>query len=164
MTYLITFACYGAHIHGEDAGSVDRKHHVFGDPVVEPDPKRRAAEERAMDQLPYTMDAPRRAVVLSALQQVCVSRGWALLAAHVRSNHVHVVVRTDVRPEKILNAFKSYASRALNEMSVDAVGRKRWARHGSTQWLWKHEQVSAAISYVVHEQGRQMAVMDSTAP
>src|SRR5258708_1343807 len=30
---------------------------------------------------------------------------------------------------------------------------KRWAGHGSTRWLWKPENVSAAIRYVVYGQG-----------
>jgi len=29
MRYLITFACYGAHIHGEEAGSVDQCHNLL---------------------------------------------------------------------------------------------------------------------------------------
>jgi len=44
---------------------------------------------------------------------------------------------------------------------LDAPNRKRWARHGSTGWLWKSEQVSAAIQYVVAEQGEAMAVFNA---
>ncbi len=57
-----------------------------------------------------------------------------------------------------MNDLKSYASRCLNEIGLDAPSRKRWARHGSTRWLWKQENVSAAIRYVLDEQGRAMAV------
>jgi len=35
---------------------------------------------------------------------------------------------------------------------------KRWARHGSTRWLFAPENVTAAIEYVVREQGDSMAV------
>ena len=34
----------------------------------------------------------------------------------------------------------------LNRTGLDGPGRKRWARHGSTRWLWKPEHVSAAIA------------------
>jgi hypothetical protein len=37
----------------------------------------------------------------------------SLLAAHVRTNHVPVVVEAEVRPETIMNTFKSYASRGF---------------------------------------------------
>jgi len=57
--------------------------------------------------------------------------------------------------------FKAYASRRLNRMSLDAPNRKRWARHGSTRWLSKPQHVSAAVQYVVTEQGEPMSVFVS---
>jgi hypothetical protein len=56
--------------------------------------------------------------------------------------------------------FKAYASRRLNEMRLDGPNRKRWARHGSTRWLWKPHDVSAAIQYIVAEQGDAMSVIE----
>ena len=53
---------------------------------------------------------------MAALRSHCAHRGWGLLAAHVRSNHVHAVVEAEVRPEKIMNEFKAYASRELNRL------------------------------------------------
>ena len=96
--------------------------------------------------------------VLDALREVCLHRGWSLWAAHVRTNHVHVVVEADVRPEKVMNAFKSYASRGLKRLEIDGPDRKRWARHGSMRWLWKDEDVQEAIRYVVSGQGEPMEV------
>ena len=75
MTCLITFACYGCHLHGSESCSVDRKHNVRGVPLVEPDSARAAAERERMDQAPYNLDQIRRDVVLEAIQQVCGQRG-----------------------------------------------------------------------------------------
>jgi hypothetical protein len=86
VTHLITFACYGCHLHGDESGSVDREHSL---------------------------------------------------------------------PE-------SYASRCLNRMGLDQPARKRWARHGSTRWLWKAEDVSAAVRYVGDEQGERMSVFEAS--
>src|SRR6266446_4923630 len=44
VTYLITFACYGCHLHGSESGSVDREHNVHGTPLLEVDLARVAAE------------------------------------------------------------------------------------------------------------------------
>jgi hypothetical protein len=55
-----------------------------------------------------------------------------------------------------MNTFKSYASRGLNRLAHDAPDRKRWARHGSTRWLWKDEDVQEAIQYVISRQGEPM--------
>ena len=71
------------------------------------------------------------------------------------------MVEAEVAPEGVMNDFKAYASRRLNEMRLDAPKRKRWARHGSTRWLWKPQHVSVAIQYVVAEQGDAMAVFES---
>ena len=57
-----------------------------------------------------------------------------------------------------MNEFKSYASRALNRTGREAPDRKRWARHGSTRWLWKDEDVRQALQYVIEEQGDPMAL------
>ena len=114
-----------------------------------------------MDQLPYTLDLARRDLVLQAIQCVCAHRGWKLLAAHVRSNHVHTVVEAEARPERIRNDSKGYANRHPSRMGLDEPGRKRWARHGGTRWLWKVPHVSAAIQYVVAEQGDAMSVFEA---
>jgi REP element-mobilizing transposase RayT len=111
-----------------------------------------------MQQLPYRLDSDRQRVVLGSMQQVCSHREWTLLAAHVRTNHVHVVVAADKSPEQVMNALKAYASRALNGAALDRPDRRRWARHGSTRHLWTIEAVSAAVHYIVCEQGEPMAV------
>ena len=37
LAYLITFACYGARLHGDESGSVDRHHNLPGTPYLPPD-------------------------------------------------------------------------------------------------------------------------------
>ena len=137
---------------------MDRKHNVPGAPLVEVNLKRVKNETTRMEYGAYLLDKERRGVVLAALREVCNYRSWNLWAAHVRTNHVHVVVEADVRPEKCLNDFKAYASRALNAAGLDIPSRKRWAHHGSTRWLWTDDEVQEAIRYVVHGQGEPMAV------
>src|SRR5579864_5139254 len=131
MRYFITFACYGAHLHGDESGSVDRHHNVPGNRLAEASPERVAVKRQQMHGAPYRLDRDGRATVLDALREVCLHRKWILWAAHVRTNHVHVVVEADVRPEMVMHAFKAYASRSLNRLGSDEPDRKRYARHGS---------------------------------
>jgi len=161
LAYFITFHTYGTWLPGDEEGSVDFAHNVSGTPMLPPDPIREAEARERMDQPPYTMDEPRRAIVLQAIQEVCTHRGWSLLASHVRTNHVHVVVFANRIPRKVMNDFKAYASRHLNDNGFDQHERKRWARHGSTRYLWQPDHVEAAIHYVVHEQGEPMAVYEN---
>ena len=158
MRYLITFACYGTHLHGDESGSVDRHHNTYTSRLADANPARVAVKLEQMDQVPYYLDRDRRVTVLDALREVCLHRGWNLHAAHVRTNHIHVVVEADVRPEVVMSTFKSYASRGLNRLGNFGPDRKRWARHGSTRWLWKDEDVQEAIRYVVWGQGEPMEV------
>jgi len=158
LRYFITFTCYGARLHGDEMGSVDRDHNQVGGRLLEPDADRVMWERREMVQDPYLLDETGRAVVLAAIRKHAKYRKWNLLAAHVRSNHVHIVVDAEARPEKIMTEFKSYASRELNQLPGERSDRKRWARHGSTRWLWKDEEVKRAMQYVVDEQGQAMAL------
>ena len=122
-TYLITFSCYGCHLHGDELGSVDPAHNVPGSRVIEADAERAACEKERMDQAPYQMDQVRRGIVLEAIREASGHRGWKLLAAHVRSTHVHSVVEATVRPERVMSDFKSYASRRLNRTGLDEQDR-----------------------------------------
>src|SRR4051794_9450958 len=108
--------------------------------------------------IPMSLVPASRAAVLAAIQMHCAHPDWNLLAAHVRSNHVHVVVEAEIRPERIMNEFKSYASCELNRLGIDELDRKRWSRHGSTRWLWTDDDVKQALHYVVDEQGEPMAL------
>ena len=158
LAYFITFTCYGTRLHGNEAGSADSQHNVFGTPFLPPQSNWVRADGQAMKHSPYELNSARRSVVLEAIRQVCIHRGWKLRAAHVRSSHVHLVVTAETAPEKILADVKAYASRALNQARLDPRGRRRWAHHGSTRYLWKPKQVAAAMEYVVWGQGNPMAV------
>lgn len=111
-----------------------------------------------MPQNAYLLDPRRAEVTLFAIRETCEFRGWHAHAIHVRTNHVHAIVDSHAKPERVLNDLKAYASRKLNEVGLDPPEVKRWARHGSTRYLWDERSLAAAIRYVVDEQGEPMAV------
>ena len=160
LAYFITFTTYATWLHGREAGSVDRFHNVPGTPFLAPDAARESANRDAMRQPPYALDAPRRAVVLRTVCEVCRHRRWTLLAAHVRSNHVHVVVAAPAAPEKVMADLKAWSSRRLREAFGEPVDRDRWTQHGSTRYLNTPASVDAAVTYTLDEQGPRMAAYD----
>ncbi|MGH9647982.1 MAG: transposase [Bryobacteraceae bacterium] len=162
MAFLITFTCYGSHLHGAEPGSVDRNHNRVGGRSVSPDIGLVARTQARMRQREYRLDEFRRRTVLGAIRQVCLYKNWTLIAVHVRTNHAHAVVDADIAPEAMMQTFKSHASRLLNKS--EASGTKRWTRHGSTRYLWTRDSVEAAVRYVVESQGEAMAVFLGTAP
>jgi REP element-mobilizing transposase RayT len=156
LAFFVSFTTYGAWLHGKDRGSVDVDHNDVGTPFLPPDPAAEAEERSTMAQPPYTLDQPRRRVVLATIQEVCRHRGWRLIACHVRTTHVHAIVAADAAAEKVMNDFKAYASRRLTEAGFDDHERKRWTRHGSTRYIWTEDYLGNAIHYTLHKQGEPM--------
>jgi hypothetical protein len=79
-------------------------------------------------------------------------------AINVRTNHAHTVVSALNYPEPILEAFKSYATRALRATGSLAATVKPWARHGSTIYLWKERDVEKAVEYVLLGRDREFSL------
>ena len=162
LAFFLTFSTYGSWLHGTDKGkgSVDSDHNGYGDSFVDPDQRRIETAREAMAQPPYVLDAARRAVVRDAIVALACEKGWRLVAAHVRSNHVHVVVWADRDPGRLLADLKARASRALTAAGFDTADRKRWTRHGSTLHLFDAGAVERKAVYTLDEQGEPMAVYD----
>ena len=160
LAYFITFTTYGVWLHGRDTGSVDKEHNQPGVSFLPPDPIRETEMRGNMREAPYLLDDHRRPVVLETIQEVARHRRWQLHACHVRTNHVHIVVAADAKPEKVMSDFKAYASRRLKERLGESADCKRWTQHGSTRYLWNEEQLSAAVEYTVHGQGAPLIVID----
>ncbi len=157
LAYFITFSTYGTWLPGSAKGSVDDEHHVYGTPFVEGDAERERQAREAMTQSPYVMSERERTIVCQALVELARERGWDLLALHVRTNHVHLVVTAERDPDRLLSDLKARASRNLTLAGFDDAKRRRWTRHGSTRHLFREEEVEAKIRYTLDEQGERMA-------
>ena len=160
LAYLITFRCYGTWLHGDDRGSMDRKHNAYGTPRIAPNPRFEHSDSTQLKQLPLILDARQRKVVEAAVREVCDHRKYFLCAINVRTNHAHSVVTAMQKPETVLSAFKSYSTRALRRASLITPTCKLWARHGSTLYLWKEQDVAKAVAYVVFGQGDELFKLD----
>jgi len=150
LAYLITFRCYGTWLHGDERGSYRRSHGIIsGVSRIPVRPGLKAAETTQLKHPPVTLNKRQRVVVEKAVREVCLHRKYRLRAINVRTNHVHTVVSAVREPEPILDAFKSYSTRALRTSGSLSVTIKPWARHGSTIYLWKERDVEKAVEYVL---------------
>jgi hypothetical protein len=111
-----------------------------------------------MREPPFHLDQQRRAIVLDSILQTVKHRGWLLLAAHIRTEHVHVLLETNCEPRRAMGDLKALCSVRLSEEGFDVDRRKRWARFGSVQLLTDDSAVRRAVRYVAEEQGEPMAV------
>lgn len=137
MRFFITFACYGARLHGDESGSVDRHHNLPGSRLLGSDPQRASSERQRMAQLPYWLDREGRSAVLSALRGHCVQRGWSLLAAHVRTNHVHAIVEAGVLSRKSATRESHERIQVVRQPGAQPLG-PRWTGSKAMGTPWKH--------------------------
>jgi len=159
IAFFISFTCYGSRLHGDDRGSVDLDHNVFGTPVLPASPNRAAARRSAMTNPPYSLSGDRPSVVCDAIAALAEKRGWTLWAVHVRTEHLHVIVTApggDI--DRVMADLKAAASFRLNRAYPAEKDRKHWTRHGSTRYVWNETQLAAIIDYVLNQQGEPMAV------
>jgi REP element-mobilizing transposase RayT len=160
LAYFISFRCYGTWLHGDERGSVDRFHNVYGTPVLPPDEKKEREMRSRLKRDHVELTAQRRAAVEAAVRETCDIRGWVLRAINTRTNHVHTVVTANRKPELVMNAFKANATRKMVEASVWQRGLKPWSRHGSTRYLWTEKSVARALDYVINGQGDALPNFD----
>ena len=161
LAYFITFTCYGTWLHGEKATSVDRQHNIPETEFLSPNANRASSTKKRLIEAPYSLTQLQREVILNVIKEVCLFRAWVLLAAHVRTNHIHLIIHGVLSPEMMMSTIKAYATRRLKELKLDRNRLNWWTRHGSTKYLWKEPHVEAAIEYVVSEQGNPMAVFEN---
>jgi REP element-mobilizing transposase RayT len=148
LAYLITWTTYGTWLPGDERGWVDR-----GTPGVQaPDPARQGAAYQQLVEAPVILDPEQRALVEATVRAHCDFRHWSLHAVNVRSNHVHVVVTAPAtEPKKVMDQFKAWCSRRLNERA-GKVQDRWWTRHGSTKWINDEDYFHNAIRYVLERQ------------
>ncbi len=154
--YLITFRCYGTWLHGDERGSVDRHHRVYGNPGVRPSALRRQHDRDLLKQPPVKLNSRERLVVESAIRETCAIRSWQSWAVNVRTNHIHAVVSANKNPEAILSAIKANATRALREAGLWTSDLSPWEFRGSKKYLWSEKQLTDAIAYVDCDQGEPL--------
>ena len=151
-----TWTTYGTWLPGDQRGWFLR-----GRGIQVPDAMRRLEAALIMTESSITLDPGQRRLVEKTIAEHCAIRKWHLHAVNCRSNHVHVVVTADAKPEKVMADFKAYSSRRLKERLGEPADRTRWTQHGSTLYLWTEEEVAAKVEYTVNGQGTPMAVCDS---
>ncbi len=164
LAYLITFTTYGTWLHGDKRASVNKEHNRFGEEFVPCNTGLNTKEQSFLKHPPIKLNSLHRNVVLQAVLEVCAFRGWLAHAAHVRSNHVHIVVSGREKPEKMMRDFKIYATRAIKKDGDKIPAEKYWTRHGSTKYIWTKENLCSSIEYVKNGQGKIMAFGNSGAP
>ena len=95
-----------------------------------------------------------------AIRHTCDVRKWLLRALNVRTNHIHAVLSTDVRPELAVNALKANATRQLRQKEQWQHWGSPWSNGGSRRYVWTEMGLEPAIDYVVNGQDGAIPELD----
>ena len=152
LAYFITFTTYGAWLHGDNRGSTYRN---------DGKTQRLTSSERfnnyekdTLTNQPIVLNQSDREIVLEAIIKHCEIKQWKLFAAHIRTNHVHIVVRSDATKKQIMNQLKAWSTRNLRKQKTFPM--KIWTTGGSAIALYSPEKLSQKISYTLEQQGQKM--------
>ena len=151
LAYFLTWSTYGTWLHGDHRGWVNK---LNACPETDYGPPCAGLEESAKQRMKFTeaaLNTEQRQIVEQSVTEVCRFRRWELFVVNCRTNHIHVVVKCgDIRPEAVMNQFKSYATRALRQRG-DFQNRRVWTRGGSTRYINTEDSLPAAIRYVMEQ-------------
>ncbi len=155
--FFLTFTTYGCHLHGDERGSVDRRHNEFDSPRVGPSGELEDYERGKLIDEPFVMQDEHQLGAAFAIRQLCQAHAWELYALNVRTNHVHAVVAPgNLSPERMMAALKAAATGLFYRRGLVERSRRIWSRHGSTPYLWSSTDVEGAVEYVVNGQGANL--------
>lgn len=154
LAYLITIRTFGTWLHGDERNSIDRHgKNVYGTPDISPSPKLDKIMTEELKQPKIIFNDAQRKIVEIAINELCEQRAYYLQALNVRTNHAHAVVSAQMKPERIADAFKAFATKKLREEKLFENKLKIWSRGRSRRYLWKPRHVELAIDYVLFGQG-----------
>ncbi len=137
-------------LHGDPRGSVIQSKGTAK--LLGHNPKLQNYHQDKLTYPPVKLGSDQRKIVLAAIVEHCDVKGWQLFAAHIRSNHVHILVGA-YKPDLVAD-FKSWATRKLRANGYDMP--RVWTQGGSMQYLFKDDEIKEKVDYIINQQGDMM--------
>lgn len=157
--WLLTSTTYGTWLPGDARGFVSpapvddglrlELHNIPGTPYDSVLPMLNEAARSRLRSGPILFAKAHAEVIGEQFQETATYRQGKLLAYSIMRNHMHIVVTVpvDPQPAKLLQSFKSYASRALNDRWSKPKSGTWWTESGSKRKLPTEAAVRLAIRY-----------------
>jgi len=164
--WLLTWTTYGTWLPGDPRGCVTRvregappqgpriEHDEPLSIVVRDIPGLVQASRIALRATPVRLEVDGARIASASFRETAAHRGWGILAGAIMANHIHLVVclSEDIDPGKLLQDFKSYASRALSKRFGQPASQTWWTTSGSRRRLTDETSLAAAIRYVQQQE------------
>jgi len=144
--YHLTFGTYGARLHGDPRGTIDRRMNKPGDTIVGQNEQWEAMERRLLKHPPIYLTDEQRRYAEQRLPDVCERGGWELHIVGCQRDHVHVLVSADVDGKAVRRWLKAWLGRELSARWP--IGRTWWAEGGSVRWVWTDAYFETVYRYI----------------
>ena len=149
ITYFITWTTYGSWLPGDLRGW--RKVKQGNQP---PQPLLEAWCRRKMTADAVSLNPVQRAKIEAVCREHAQIRGWVLHAVNARSNHVHLAVTANKKPEAVRDQFKANATRVLREEPDALTMDKVWTRGGDCEIVDGDDNLERVVEYINVAQDR----------
>lgn len=163
--WFLTWTTYGTWLPGDPRGFVSRvreateqgrprcEQDVPGTPFLVDIPGLVRSSRTSLKGEPIWLTAEQANAAAQDFHATAKFRAWALLSGSVMANHVHLVVGVagDPDPARLLQMFKSYASRCLNQRWGRPRSGTWWTESGSRRKLSDNRAIDMAIRYVENQ-------------
>ncbi len=147
IAILITWTTYGTWLPGDERGWRKRN---GGERLPQPllaEWCRRQMKGEAVLLKPHD-----RSTIEDACRRHCEHRGWHLFAVSARTNHVHVVVAADAKPQVVRDQLKANCTGSLRRQTVPLQADRTWTKGGDCEVLETDDDVHDAVIYVTEAQ------------
>lgn len=161
--WLLTWTTYGTWLPGDDRGFVSpvrkssfdkwQRQNVPGTDYSRSMSGLKNASEFRLKCPPIFLSHPHARMLLQQFHETAEYREWQNVAVAIMRTHVHLLVSVpgDPAPDKILQDFKAYGSRALNTKWEKPMSGTWWTESGSKRKKWNYVAVVNAVSYVANQ-------------
>ncbi len=149
LAFYLTWPTYGTWLPGDERGWV--KHREGFQPS---DSIRKMEAQSRMTEDACRLDEQQQSLIEGTITEHCRIRGWELYAVNCRSNHIHVVVMANLKPENVRSQLKAWCTRKLKQLEqqrcpgVLGVRENWWAERGSRRYINDIEGLDTVIQYV----------------
>ena len=147
ITIFITWTTYGTWLPGDARGWRQRRHGI-----QIPQPHLEEWSRKQMKGQTVSLRPHDRHTVEDACREHCQIRGWHILAVNARTNHIHIVLTADAKPQKVRDQLKANCTRRLRSQADPLIVERTWTRGGDCEILDSDEDIEAAVEYTVNAQ------------
>ena len=146
LAYHITFGVYGCRLHGDERGTVDRRHNLYGDPVLGELPGWVTREKNLVAHTIPVLTPDHRSRVEECIPDICKKGGWLYHVAACQPEHVHALLTADFEGKAVRRWLKTWLSKEMSRVYPEIT--HWWAEGGSVKHIWDETYFNEVFRYI----------------